>query len=40
MKLTFLKVGKKAFFSQFFKNISNNINVRLTWVFGIDGDII
>ena len=40
MKTTLLKVGKKAVFPQFLKNLSNGINVSLAWVFGIDKNII
>ena len=36
MKTTLLKVGKKAVFSQFLKNLSNYINVSLAWVFNVD----
>ena len=40
METTFLEVGKKNVFPQFFKNLSNNVDMSLAWVFGIDEDVI
>ena len=40
METTFLEVGKKAIFPQFFKNQLNGIDVSLAWVLGIDKDVI
>ena len=40
METTFLEVGKKAVLPQFFKNLSNGIDVSLALVLGIDKDVI
>ena len=40
MKLSLLEIGKKAVFLKFFENLLNEIDVGLTYVLGIDKDII
>ena len=40
IKLTLLGFAKKTVFLQFFKDLLNGIDVRLTWVFIIEKDII
>ena len=40
MERTFFEVGKKAVSPQFLENPSNDINVSLAWVLGIDENII
>ena len=38
--MAFLKVGKKSVFCQFLKNPSNGIDMSLTWVLCVHGDVI
>ena len=40
METIFLEISKKAVFLQFFKNLSNGIDMSLAWVFGVDEDVI
>ena len=40
MKTTLLEVSKKAVFPQFLENPSDDIDVSLAWVLGVDEDVI
>ena len=40
MEMVFLKVGKKAVFPQFLKNLLNGINMSLAWGLGVDKEVI
>ena len=40
MKLALFEIDKKAIFPYFFKNPLNNIDIGLTWVFGLNENII
>ena len=40
METIFLEVGKKAVFPQFLKNLSNDVDVSIVWVFGVNENVI
>ena len=40
MKMTLFEIGKKIIFPKFLENLSNGIDVSLTWVLGVDKDVI